>query len=267
MRRNYQAAGVTHDEHGYRVTGEARATTSRQRIVAIGDSFTYGLGVEDQSTYAAVLSRKTDSEVVNMGVNAYGIDQAILAWEQHGIAFKPQAVVLGYFYDDLHRAASQLREFPKPRFTLSPQGDLQLHATPDCRNAISMSSEWRLPKLAAWSWGKFRDRFFGYPTAFLEERLSLGRALLQRLRDTTQAVGAELIVLLIPHCQHPKEGAYADWIIRRTKSDCETLKISCIDFREGFRHDLYGANCHWSVIGHELAATRISQILNSIAAK
>jgi hypothetical protein len=267
MRRNYTNGGATHDENGYRKSGMDSARTSSRPIIALGDSFTYGLGVPDESTYISILGRAIGSSVVNMGANAYGIDQAIITWEQEGRALNPRAVILGYFYDDLHRAAVQLREFPKPSFSFTQQGELQLQPVPNCNELIARASEWRLPVLAAWSWGKIRDRFLGGPTALLEERRALGHALLRRLKESIDASGAQLIVLLIPHCQHPNDGGYADWIISKTAADCKEIGLACIDFREDFNRALYGPNCHWSIAGHQHAASRIADTLAKLGDK
>ncbi len=68
----------TIDAEGRRVTpspAEPRAT-----IVLAGDSFTFGIGVEDRETYAYLLGARywPDVKVVNAGVGGWGIAQAYL---------------------------------------------------------------------------------------------------------------------------------------------------------------------------------------------
>jgi len=104
----------------------------RRRVILLGDSVTFGTGVEDSETFAAGLGRKASGwEVVNLGVSGYGTDQELLLLEREGFALRPDAVVLNvcvgndaldnalpvYLYDGTT---------PKPFFTL--EGDtLVLH--------------------------------------------------------------------------------------------------------------------------------------------
>jgi hypothetical protein len=87
------------------------------RVLALGDSFTYGLGVEEPDCYVrrterALAARLAEARrpgrvrIVNGGVGGGPASQA--EWLRHtGLALAPDLVVLGYFlgndpYDDLH---------------------------------------------------------------------------------------------------------------------------------------------------------------------
>jgi hypothetical protein len=56
-------------------------TNGRSRIVVVGDSFTYGSEVEAGEAFPAQLGGLLpDSEVLNLGVRAYGVGQAALKY-------------------------------------------------------------------------------------------------------------------------------------------------------------------------------------------
>jgi lysophospholipase L1-like esterase len=76
------------------------------RIVAIGDSFTYGHGVQDDETYPAVLetllrARGHDAEVVNAGVPGYSTDQAYTWAVRDGLGLTPDLVLVGVHCSDV----------------------------------------------------------------------------------------------------------------------------------------------------------------------
>jgi hypothetical protein len=116
-----------------------------------------------------------------------------------------------------------------------------------------------LVSLTKWLWRKIMNKMGIYPIEMLERRRALSRALLKRLEISVSAVGAKLIVLLIPHPAYPKDGLYGDWVLNKTKMDCISLEIWCIDFI--MKPDMYGSNGHWSMAGNAMAARRINKFL------
>jgi len=93
------------------------------RIVALGDSFTFGDGVPDDATWPAQLERAMPSvEVANLGERAYGHDQMYFALQDEGTRLQPDAVILGYYQGDGFRDELTFYCFEKPRFSLGPSG-------------------------------------------------------------------------------------------------------------------------------------------------
>ncbi|NPU98046.1 MAG: hypothetical protein HPY51_12630 [Candidatus Omnitrophica bacterium] len=76
----------------------------RYRILAIGDSRTYGFGVQDHETFAAVAQAEMrrqgiDAEVINAGVHGYSALQCRVRLENL-LPYKPQAVIFAPGYND-----------------------------------------------------------------------------------------------------------------------------------------------------------------------
>ncbi len=94
-------------------------TAGTIRIVAIGDSFTFGEEVSDDSTFPSQIETlMPETEVLNMGVGGYGHDQMALYLEREGVGYAPDAVVLGFVADDMRRNVLRFRDYWKPRFSL-----------------------------------------------------------------------------------------------------------------------------------------------------
>ena len=73
------------------------------RILILGDSFTFGIGVENNETYPKVLESKLNLnydekiEVINAGMTAWGTDQELAFLKTEGLNYDPDLVVVGFF--------------------------------------------------------------------------------------------------------------------------------------------------------------------------
>jgi hypothetical protein len=90
---------------GYRGAELQARSDDRLRILAIGDSFTFGYGVEDAETYPARLQHHLYAsggdkqfEVINAGSAAgYYPDTYYLYLKEVGLQLKPDLIILGFF--------------------------------------------------------------------------------------------------------------------------------------------------------------------------
>jgi hypothetical protein len=131
------------DERGARMCPEAvpRARNAGvRRVVAIGCSFTFGAEVRGNECWVArVDAARADLEIVNLGLGAYGLDQALLRWRRDGVGEHPDEVWLGALPSAALRnvtcwmpCASHWSEVAlfKPRFVLDEHDALVLVPCP-----------------------------------------------------------------------------------------------------------------------------------------
>jgi lysophospholipase L1-like esterase len=94
---------------GFRGTREYASPKPRdiRRVLVLGDSFTFGFGVNDAQTYSAVLEELLNSacegyrvQVINAGVSGFSTSQELILLERDGPALQPDAVVVGFFIND-----------------------------------------------------------------------------------------------------------------------------------------------------------------------
>jgi lysophospholipase L1-like esterase len=91
------------------------------RIIALGDSFTFGWGLNLSNTYVKVLERKLNEmnatanfQVMNFGVPGYNTLEEIEFLKQKGLKYKPDIVLVGYTAGDLQNNTKiKTGEFPK----------------------------------------------------------------------------------------------------------------------------------------------------------
>ncbi len=78
--------------------------TDAHRIIFLGDSLTFGWGVEDNETFSSLieedLNSKEPTEVINFGTGNYNTEQEVNLFIDKGLKYNPDKVVLFYFIND-----------------------------------------------------------------------------------------------------------------------------------------------------------------------
>jgi lysophospholipase L1-like esterase len=93
---------VNHD--GYR-DGDHDPAWRGPRLLWLGDSVTFGLGVAQERTYAARIARQLAAasppwDTMNMAIFAYDTRHELLTLEEDGLKYHPRVVVLEFFMND-----------------------------------------------------------------------------------------------------------------------------------------------------------------------
>jgi len=96
----------THNSWGFR--GKKEYSPEKDvdlRILFLGDSFTYGQGVNDEDTFVHLTEKNLTSdtfsvEAINAGNQGKGTDYALRAFQIYGPTFKPDFTVLVFFSND-----------------------------------------------------------------------------------------------------------------------------------------------------------------------
>jgi len=118
------AEGVRSDVQGVRYLDE----TAAFRVALIGDSNAFSLEVPFEESWGYHLGRVLGSEVqvLNFGVDAYGIDQVYLRYERDVRPWKPSVVVIGFIQHDLNRtmAVYPFVSFGWPGYLVKPRFDV-----------------------------------------------------------------------------------------------------------------------------------------------
>lgn len=75
------------------------------RIVVVGDSFTWGYGVNDEDVYVSKLAALLPQmEILNLGVTAYGPSQELEYFKSEGVRYHPDIVVWAFCLNDIEES-------------------------------------------------------------------------------------------------------------------------------------------------------------------
>lgn len=176
----------------------------KQRILLIGDSFTFGHGVNVQDRFGERLEKiLTSVEVLNMGVWGTGTDQQYLLYREEGVKFNADLVILLYLVENITRNGNDGtvqhgdRMLPKPRFRLQ-EGKLVLTNVPVPKHSVPINDEQR-------QWQE--NQGIGIPIpfkGFLREHSALYRLLHSRGSNTLHQL-FKTEVIPFPQYQEDRE--------------------------------------------------------------
>ncbi len=73
----------------------------KKNIVILGDSYSFGTGVDEGEQYAAIMARNLESyAVVNLGVGGWGLTQQIRRYYDLGRKYRPSVVIIQFCSND-----------------------------------------------------------------------------------------------------------------------------------------------------------------------
>jgi lysophospholipase L1-like esterase len=257
------------------------------RIVALGDSSTFGGGEAYSNTYCAQLERKLGergipAEVIDLGVIGYTVRQGLERWRELGREQHPDIVIAAFGAVNDHLAAIDVAD------------DLRIQQSRERNDALRVSANWvrdhsRLVHAAArivegrqvvaaerreqwfkrWEAQRAKEARLGYAdyTGVRRVGLPLFEQTLGELESEVAASGARLMLICMPRrndleTENPVLVEYTQ-LVRRYASEHQ---LDCIDahalFRDRKRFEaegvqLYHDNVHPTTAGHQLIAEEL----------
>ncbi|MEM6794313.1 MAG: GDSL-type esterase/lipase family protein [Acidobacteriota bacterium] len=249
-----------------RVFGPATPPGVR-RVVVLGDSFTFGHGVEVDQAWPALLDdAREDLEIVNLAVTGYGTDQQLLRFERRLEDFQPDAVILGLFVGNIFRNARfEQLGYSKPRFDLR-DGRLELVGVPVPEGRPLRGGSRLLGVLGRGSRTVLEHLGYG-------EAWPVSAAILDRLAARCAERGAPLFVMILPKDQliygsGPRRGLH-ERTLEVTREMLAESQLPFLDLTPALRQGAqrggerlyYPVDGHWSAAGHAVAAAALGRWL------
>jgi hypothetical protein len=111
----------TSNAQGFRSAHDFTVADDQTRIVILGDSMVFGVGVDASERFTEILETLEPTwRLDNLGMVAYGPDLMLRALEAVGLSIPPDVVVFAIFSHDFYRVAPEGMGvgFPIPRFVL-----------------------------------------------------------------------------------------------------------------------------------------------------
>ena len=275
-----------------------------RRVLCLGDSFTWGMGVEAEETWPKVLERTLpELEALNAGVNGWTTSQEFLWLRREGLKYRPDAVVLGFHVNDFRENLDEHAGiYERPYFVLDG-GALVLRNVPVEQPAgargrpqlawlenhsylfrlLVFGREWvRLGFLEPADLSPLRRQSPGdRPAASSSDgppARNVTRALLSEIRNVCDENHILFVVLLIPTNRQvrpslralpgtPREIAAYE----AARGICRELGLICVDPLDALaaseEHGLltyYPMDMHWNASGHRLAAQLVAERLGTL---
>lgn len=258
MRQTYDgppARTVTYrsNRHGFR-SPQRDPADRRPRIVVLGDSLTFGIGVEEAERFTERLeAAHPDWRVDNLGMIGFGPDLMLRALDAVGLDPPPAVVVMAVFTDDFRRVVRPYAGagFPIPRFVLE---GAELVTVP-------YPEPWWFERL------RLVQGIYYALWRYTPATRPLNEAIFDAFLQRAATRGFTPVLLFLP-------GARAGWDDRqRARWITEYAATRPVAFRDLSpwlvdRMDQYLADgSHLSVAGHATVATALDEVLVPLVAR
>jgi len=257
----------------------------RTRVVVLGDSVAFGLGVSDGETFADRLqARDNGLEAGNLAVQGYGPGQELLVLLGQGLGTAPDVVVLAFclendFADAVLSVSLYDGRTPQPRFRL--EGDrLVLDRSGLRRSPPQRLVQWladhsylfdRLATLRPRpepAGGKHWTDLKHEALRDEEHALRLNLAIVRRMAAVCRERGIRFILAAFPHWFTYRS---KPWLADRFLDSLEAGGIPVLDMSErfvargeSFRAVALDGTGHLSPLGHAIAAEELESAIAAL---
>ncbi len=289
-----RATSVVVNSRGLRDNEYNYTKGSDFRILVLGDSFTWGYGVEQDERFTDLLEHSlAHCEVINMGCSGYGQDQELLLLKREGIKYHPDLVIVNVHVasDIWNNVYSVAYGYNKPIFIYEHDA-LVVTNVPVPRLALgNRLNKWMTGRYAAWNYLKRRKtkdttlekafveyvnkRFKQHEADKLKSNVSdevLMGYLLKRMERIAVENDAAFLVLLTPNVIAGTQTIKPDKRFDSVKNFLRAEHIPFLDleifFRQYFQEHpgelvTFKHDRHWSQQGHQAVAGYLGRYLST----
>jgi hypothetical protein len=279
---------LTINRRGYRGPEHPYERTSgRKRVVIVGDSISFGEGVDDERIFSALLeSWSSKIEVVNLSVGGYGTDQELIMLEREGLRYHPDVVILGFclfsdFTDNTLPSALFDARQPKPYFTWDGQAlvphDEHVKLSPSRKVAQWLFDRSFLYNRVCALLGLTRPPrqpgvWAGRVAAVMQNLPPAAEVtfhLIRRMSDLSRQAGAKFLVLIHPDrfAYHHRSRLLRQFCFTPLLQDMTVVELGARYRAAGLEFDAFAGDepGHLNERGHEVTARVLETLLSGSA--
>jgi lysophospholipase L1-like esterase len=256
-----------------------------RRVLCLGDSFTFGYGVEAGETFAKLLERSLDDsaaggtrwEVLNAGIGSTGTAHQLALYDTEAHRYSPDVVVVCFcpandFFDNISSGlytiegdtlvrhdAVRTTARGIQRFTRFVPGYRYLSTRSHLLNLVRY-------RVAAMNYRELNRKVSqaAKPDSVVATHNAMTRRLLDAFRRSCARDGSEFVVMFMPP---PRTGDAGRWTAEMI-AYCDERRIPVLDLappfeaarREGLQ-TYYRFEGHWNAAGHAVAARALHDFL------
>lgn len=251
-----------------------------KRILVLGDSFAWGYGVEESERFSQRLEGYLGIEVINAGVSGYSTDQELLWYENEGVKYETDLVLLVVTGNDVGDNHKQLVSsiYYKPRFVFQ-DGQLVTAGYPvpqtsvqgkfvyflSQRSALAYFSTLRYFDLQSWysrtKKNADRNSSPGTDKKVASDPFELTIALIDEMKQIAASKGAAFMIVSNARWWNASsELSYEDFVDAMRSNGFLVLDVESMP---GFDAEtmVIQDDGHWSQTGHQFVAENIETFI------
>ncbi|MBM2803221.1 MAG: hypothetical protein HW419_1114 [Deltaproteobacteria bacterium] len=251
---------------------------------AVGDSFTFGVGVDQEDTWVYRLAQALGREIVNLGIPAQGPPQYTRVLKRYALPIRPKVVFYGFYFNDLDTA----NRFYRQQRTLIPvsrylrQYSVLYNLVGDSRAAVAQApaqsdGDGAEPNSDVAAIRRSLER----QKRNFEPRWQLTVKELDEALEASREAKIELVMLYLPSrwevnwesikAQNQLPDSLDIDRLRRTVIEyCGARKIACFDLTPALKREAqqgkrlyFPIDGHWNKEGNRIVAETLQKFLSA----
>jgi lysophospholipase L1-like esterase len=254
--------------------------------VAVGDSFTFGVGVEQEDTWVYLLAKALGREIANLAIPAQGPAQYTRVLKHYGFAIRPKLVFYGFYFNDLDAA----NRFYRMKRTLIPvsrylrQYSALYNLVTESRPSVAADqppTPQDAPSVTADDGAEQIRRTLERQNRNFEQRWQVTVKELDEALRVSQEAKIELVMLYLPSRWEISWDAIKarnrlpdsldiDRLRRTVVEYCGARKIACLDLTPVLKHEArqgkelyFPVDGHWNQQGNRIVAEALQKFLTA----
>ncbi len=262
----------------------ALRTPAARRVLVLGDSYVFGVGVDEEHLFVTRLARRlardgAPAEVWNGGVSGYSSDQQLALLAELGPRLRPELVLLVMCDNDFEGNGESFsyQQYYKPYYDLSPEGALTLRGVPVPRLGRAQRARlwlgqrsrlWNLVRSRRTRWRPLQRLIDALHVDLTRppaaDPVELTAALVVAMRDLSARLGARFLTLNTARRREDTR-LFQALRPRLRRAGVAYLGLEGPLERARRRHPEwpwdFGKDPHWNVAAHRLAADAVADAL------
>ena len=259
----------------------AEKTAGTLRVIGLGDSFTFGVGVRDEHTFLRRLEGRLNQyqlvEVLNAGTQGYNTRDQQVTLENRWLELKPDLVLVVFYLNDIYRDESAVAFWNNGEghgVYLQPTGLARHSHLIDWCQYSWRAKELRQRMIAHYSQAYFTDprSFFAKPVSRSQPMdWSASRAALVRIVELARTHGFQVGLAIFPELMSLEDYPFTA-IHAFVEETCKEIGMPVHDLLSAFQghsdHQLWvhPTDHHPNEIAHDLAAASLEKFLRTLIA-
>ena len=264
-----------HDSQDFIAPPENEA---RHRILALGDSFTFGMSADAGQSFIEILEARNPQALVwNTGIPGTGTHQAVASFKHFAPQLRPQLTILGFYMNDF---GDNLLPIERALRALDPENriaSVNFHFFDTWGNVFATDKETALryyghgvgpPRnqvehaIGVTRLGtlllRLRDALGRLSGALPARQTEATRGYLAELRDLAQAHGSDLLALLIPRREDIGAPGETYQTARQLMQNLGIAYIDPIQLFDASSDYTAPPDLHWTTAGHSKIGALLS---------
>ena len=247
----------------------------RIRILALGDSFTWGMSADLGKSYVETIEANFSKGIVwNAGIPGAATREALSVFQAYAPALQPQMAILGFYKNDFQENVMPVErwiwqeggpalgqyQLDSGGMDLEPQSPWQ-HTNYFMPPANELQRLIGVTRLGSWALKTINVVWRG--CSALDCQLDATRGYLRDLRDAAAAQDTALLVLLIPHWEDLEADSQHDQAAAQLMKE---LNLPYLDPRPILDLSDYATHPddHWNNAGHQKVGTLLSACIEAL---